>query len=107
MMDPRKRDNFILLTEKALSEDDPDRFIECLMKRNTYVSSLLKDDPRIFGEKKKDCLEKETQVLKRLKQEKRHIIEEIDNLLKNKKVPGGYFSKFPLPAMPVFFKVTG
>jgi len=107
MMDPKEREEFILLTEKALREDDPDRLIECLMERDPYIRHLLKNDPHVFGDEMEECLEREMQVLERLEQERKDIIEKIDNLSKNKKAIRMYSSKFPLPSMPIFFNITG
>lgn len=99
--------DFIVLTEKALNEEEQDKFVESLMKRDSYIGNLLKNDPRVFGAEMEKCLFRETLILARLEAERRKVIEEIDKVSKNKKAIKKYSSKFPFPFMPVFFDKIG
>jgi hypothetical protein len=102
-----EKEEFILLTEKALKEEEQDKFVESLMKRDSCIGNLLKNDPREFGEEMERCLFRETLILERLEKERIKVIEEIDKVSKNKKAIKKYTSKFPFPYMPVFFDKLG
>lgn len=104
---PQEREEFVMLTQTALNEPDPDKFVECLLKRNPYIGRLLKIDPQIFGGMAEEYLIRETLILERLEKERRDTIEKMDNLSKNKKAIRRYTSHFPLPPTPNFFKKTG
>lgn len=106
-MEPREKEDFILLTEKALGEADQDRFVEVLMKRDPYIGFLLKNDPRVFKDKTEKCLFYETLILNRLEAERNKVIEKMDKLAKSKKAIETYTPKFPFPSMPIFFDKKG
>jgi hypothetical protein len=107
IMDPHERDNFIMLTEMALSEKDPDMFVKDLMKRDPYIGCLLKNVPQEFGNMAEECLHREVLILERLENERKDTIRKIDRLSKNRKAVRTYSSKFPLPPSPAFFNRTG
>jgi hypothetical protein len=102
-MDPQERENFVMLTQKALNEPDPDKFIEYLLKRDLYVGRLLKTDPQIFGGMAEEYLLRETLILERLENERKETIEKMDKLSKSRKAVKRYASKFPLLPTPAFF----
>lgn len=107
MMDFERREEFLSLTVKALGEEDPDRFVECLLKRESYIGSLLEDGPHVFGGEIEACLQKEREILNRLEAEKKRIVQALDDLSIKKRAFRAYSPRFPLPPMPAFFKVTG
>jgi hypothetical protein len=106
-MNDWEKKEFILLTEKALDEEDPDRFIEYLMKRDAHTGALLKDNPSLFGNEAPRCLSREQQILERLEEERKKIIVEMDRLSNSKKAVRTYSTKFPLPPMPLFLNKKG
>ena len=106
-MNDWEKEEFIRLTEKALDEEDPDRFIEDLMKRDAHTGALLKNDPGSFGAETTLCLAHEQQILERLERERKKIIDEMDRLSKNKKAIRTYSPKFPFPPMPLFLNKKG
>jgi glutamine synthetase adenylyltransferase len=107
MMDLQERENFITLTEAAFQEEDSDKFLECLMKRDPYITSLLKNDPEMFGDMAEECLLRETLILERLEDERRETIEKMDRLSKNMKAVRKYAAQFPLPPTPSFLNKIG
>lgn len=106
-MNTWEKEEFLLLTEKALNEDDLDRFIDCLIQRDTFTGALLKNDPHIFEGEAQACLAREKEILRRLEQERKNIIEEIDKVAKNKRAIKKYSSRFPFPGTPRFFNKAG
>ena len=106
-MEPKERDEFILLTEKALGEADQGRFVEVLMERDSFIGLLLKNDPGMFRDKIKECLLFERIILDRLEAERNKVIGRIDKLSKSRKALGTYAPKFPFPPMPAFIDKEG
>ncbi len=106
-MEQKEKEEFILLTKKALGEADPDRFIEVLMERDPYVASLLKSDPGTSDEGTVEYLLYESLILSRLEAERSRVVEKIDKLSKNRIAQGIYTPKFPFPPMPVFLDKKG
>ena len=106
-MDLREREDFIALTKVALKEEDPDKFVEYLMKRDTYIGSLLKSDPEMFGDMAKECLLREALILGRLENERKETIEKMDRLSKNWKAVRKYAAQFPLLPTPSFLNKIG
>jgi len=102
-MNPEEWEDFVRLTENALAEDDPDKFVLCLLKRGRFVAPLLKNDPEVLGTGTKKRLARETRVLERLEKERSRVIEAMDKLSKSRKNLHFYASKFPFPPMPVLF----
>jgi hypothetical protein len=106
-MNLREIEKFIMLTQTALNEPDPDKFIEYLLKRDPYIGYLIKNDPRIFGSMEEEYLLRETLILRRLEGERKETIEKLDKLSKNRKAVRRYTSQFPLPPIPTFFNKIG
>jgi hypothetical protein len=106
-MELQERENFITLTNAALNEEDPNKFVEYLMKRDSYISSLLKNDPKIFGDMAEECLLRETLILGRLENEKKETFEKMDRLSKNMKAVRRYAAQFPLPPTLNFLNKIG
>jgi hypothetical protein len=106
-MDLWEIEKFVMLTQTALNEPDPDRFIEYLLKRDPYIGYLLKNDPQIFGSMVEEYLFRETLILKKLEDERKETIEKMDKLSKNRKAVRRYASQFPLPPTPMFFNKIG
>jgi hypothetical protein len=107
MMELQEREDFITLTKVALNEEDPDKFVECLMKRDSYISSLLKNAPEMFGDMAEECLLRETLVLGRLEDERKETFEKMNRLSKNMKAVRKYAAQFPLPPTPSFLNKIG
>jgi len=82
---PQEREEFVMLTQTALNEPDPDKFVDCLLKRNPYIGRLLKIDPQIFGGMAEEYLIRETLILERLEKERRDTIEKWITCQKTKK----------------------
>jgi hypothetical protein len=106
-MDSQEIERFIVLTQTALNEPDPDKFVEYLLKRDPYIGCLLKTNPQIFGGMLDEYLLRETLILKRLKDERKETIEKMDKLSKNRKAIRRYTSQFPLLPTPAFFNKIG
>jgi hypothetical protein len=106
-MDPQERENFVIFTQTALNEPDPDKFIEYLLKRDPYIGYILKNDPEIFGGMAEEYLLRETLILKRLESERKETIEKMDRLSTKSKAVRRYSSQFPLPPLPTFFNKIG
>jgi hypothetical protein len=106
-MDPQEMETFVMLTQNALNQRDPDKFIGYLLKRDLYIGYLLKNDPQIFGGMVEEYLLRETLILKRLEDERKETIEKMDKLSKNRKAVRRYTSQFPLPPTPTFFHKIG
>ena len=106
-MDQQELEKFVMLTQTALNEPDPDKFIEYLLKRDPYIGYLVKNDPQIFGGMVEEYLLRETLILKRLEDERKETIEKMDKLSKNRKAVRKYASQFPLPPTPTFFNKIG
>jgi hypothetical protein len=102
-MDPREREKFVMLTQRALNEPDPDKFVEYLLKRDPYIGRLLKNNPQIFGGMAEEYLLRETLILEKLENERKETIEKMDKLSEKKKAVRRYLSKFPLLPTPAFF----
>jgi len=96
-----------MLTQTALNEPDPDKFVEYLLKRDPYIGHLLKTNPQVFGGMAEEYLCRETLILDRLEKERRETITKIDKLSKNGKAVRRYSSSFPLPPTPTFFNKIG
>jgi len=97
---------FVELTEKVLLEDDIDKLIEDLIARNSSAEYLMKNDVNI-SEEAEGYLIKETEILKRLEDERKKLLIEMDKLSKSKAVIRTYAPKFPFPPLPVFFEKKG
>jgi hypothetical protein len=106
-MNLQEKEDFIMLTRLALSEEETGKFVGYLMKRDPYISRLLKIDPHLFGDEMEDCLAWERELLERLEKERMVIIKKMDALSQNKRAVRKYSAKFPLPPMPTFLNQKG
>ena len=106
-MNPQEVEKFVMFTQMALNEPDPDKFIEYLLKRDPYIGYLLRIDPQIFGGMAGEYLLRETLILERLENERKETIKKMDRLSKNRKAVRRYASQFPLPPTPTFFNKMG
>jgi hypothetical protein len=106
-MDTQEREKFVMLTQMALNEPDPDKFVEYLLKRDPYMGRLLRTNPQIFGGMADEYLLRETLILEKLENERKGTIEKMDKLSKNRKAVRRYTSKFPLLPTPAFFNKIG
>ena len=95
-------EKFSELSDKGLGEEKSDKFIELLLEREPYAMDLINHGIKLDREKAKDFLEKETKILKRLKEEKARVLKEMDQLSKTRKADRQYRSIFPFPQVPVF-----
>ncbi len=101
MMDLMEKEEFIMLSRLALEAAEGEKFIEYLLKRDPYIISLLKDDPRLFGDDTRECLDRESAIQKRLEEERTGILKKMDELSK-KKTMKTYSSTFPFPPWPAY-----
>ena len=100
------KNTYKILTGKALPEKDVDRFIEYLKEREPYSMDLINHRVPLGKEEAVEMLEKEAQVLDRLKQERAKLLKEMEKLSKTRSGARAYSPQFPFPPMPVFFDKT-
>jgi hypothetical protein len=97
---------YVSLTEKALPEKDVDKLIECLKTREPYSMDLINHRVPLDLEEATSMLEKEVEVLKRLKEERAKILKDMEKLSTSRRGAKAYASKFPFPSTPIFFDKT-
>lgn len=90
------------LSERSLTEEKPDKFIELLQEREPYSMDLINHGIKLDKEKAREFLEREMKILERLKEEKARVLKEMDQVSQTRKASRRYKSTFPLPSMPVF-----
>ena len=95
------------LTGQALRENDVDKFIELLLQRDMHAQHLVKNNIEIDKEEKEKYLFMENEIIRRLEEERKNLLKEMECLSKNKKAIRTYSPKFPFPPMPVFFEKKG
>lgn len=100
-------ERYIGLTEKALAEKDPEKFIEILKEREGLTATLINDRARLDEVDAKYSLLLETKVLERLEGERIELLKEMEKLGKSRRASGAYSPRFPLPSMPVFLDKNG
>jgi hypothetical protein len=105
-MDKDKRKDFLELTEKALLEKDGDRMIELLQTREVACQHMISNNIDL-GESVKECLSRETKILEKLKDEKKKLLKEMENISRKKSAAKTYAPTFPFPPMPAFFDKKG
>jgi hypothetical protein len=98
---------FMELTGRALEEEDGEKLIDLLMKRELITDHILQDQIRFDEEETLECLAREMEVSARLENERKKILEDLDRLSANIKAIQVYSTRFPLPAMPAFFHRRG
>jgi hypothetical protein len=106
-MDSSYLEAFEELTKKALNEDDIDKFIDLLMQRDVYSSYIMDNNIAISTEEARNHLLQEDRVIKRLEDQRKKLLTEMDELSKNKAAIRTYSPKFPFPPLPVFFEKKG
>jgi hypothetical protein len=107
VMNKRLGEDFSELTIRALSEKDVDKLIEYLMERDNTYDDLGIHNIDLTPEELKEFLSREEKVVERLEEERKKVLQQMDQLSKSKKAAKTYSSKFPFPAMPVFLDETG
>jgi len=95
------------ITVKALSETDIGCFIELLFKREVLIQYIVKRNIQFRESDVVLFLELEHNVLKRLEEEKKRIIEDLAYLGESKKAINKYSPKFPFPPLPAFYDKKG
>jgi hypothetical protein len=98
---------FTSLTDTALPEADPDRFIQFLQERAPYGMDLINHRVPVEGNEARDLLLKESRILERLKAEKLRLLTEMEQLSKNRKAAKAYSPTFPFPPVPAFLDKKG
>ncbi len=102
-----EREEFMLLAEIAVTEEEPEEFIRLLKKRNTYIGRVIKEDPALLRDDMEECLKRERLILQRLESERTKVIEQMEKLAKNKKAIATYSARYPFPSMPRFIDKNG
>ncbi|MCS7281175.1 MAG: hypothetical protein NZ583_06080 [Desulfobacterota bacterium] len=92
---------FVRLTEDALSEPDDEAFIEIIKARDGLLESIMEKSVD-FPWVKKEHVEMEKEILRRLESIKTKVLKEMDNLSMKKRAIASYQPKFPFPPMPAF-----
>ncbi|GEM_PF-385416 len=92
---------------KALSEMDIDSFIEILLRRDALVKYILKNNVVLDEEDTMFFLELENNILDRLEEEKKKIINDLAVIGKKRRAINRYSPKYPFPPMPAFFDRKG
>ncbi len=95
------------LSTKALAEEDGDKFIEDLLKRDVLLVELIDREVEADRDLLKNWLEKELDILARLEKERTQLLKEMDNLSQKKRAMRHYCPRFPFPSMPAFFDKLG
>jgi hypothetical protein len=98
-----EREEFILLSEIAVSEEDQDELVSVLKKRNVNLSRLFKEGLEPLSEEAEECLSRENAILSKLDQERHKIVEKMEKISKARKAAKPYSTHFPSPVFPKFF----
>ncbi|MGA2106398.1 MAG: hypothetical protein ABSH25_02015 [Syntrophorhabdales bacterium] len=95
------------LSSRALSEKDRERFISCLKERSSLLAQVAGKGIEAEEAVLKAWLEKEQEVLTRLQEERKRVLQEMDSLSRRRAAVRQYSPKFPFPPMPAFFDKLG
>ena len=95
------------LSSRALSEKDRGRFISYLKERSSLLTQVAGKGVEVEEAVLKAWLEKEQEVLTRLEEERKHVLQEMDSLSRRRAAVRQYSPKFPFPPMPAFFDKMG
>lgn len=98
-----EREEFILLSEIAVTEDDQDKFVSILKKRNSNLHRFFRENMESFSEEIEECLSRENLLLERLQKERHKIIERMEKISKARKDNRPQSAHYPLPLSPRFF----
>lgn len=105
--DQRLIDEYKALTLSALDENDLDRFMEYLIKRDVIIKKIVKENIELNEDEIDYLYGLEKEVLKRLEEQRKTIIEDISAISEKKRAIRKYTPKFPFPPMPAFFEKKG
>jgi hypothetical protein len=97
--------SFVELTDKALPEEDVDKFIEYLSERERYRGSLMDSLLHFTKEEAQTLLARETRVLEKLQEERAKLLKEMESINRDRKASAAYTSRPARPA-PVFLNKT-
>jgi hypothetical protein len=97
-----EREEFILLSEIAVTEEDQDKFVSILKKRNSNLPRLFRENLESFSEELEECLSRENLILEKLQKERHKIIERMEKNSKARKVYRPQSAHYPLPLSPRF-----
>jgi hypothetical protein len=98
-----EREEFMLLSEIAITEEDQDKLISILKKRNVNLSRLFLENIETFSEELEECLSRENLILEKLEKERHKIVERMEKISKARKNCKPYSTHYPLPLSPRFF----
>jgi predicted nuclease with TOPRIM domain len=100
-------ERIIDLSSKALSEKDRGKFTDYLKERSALMAQLTDDGVEAGEGALKAWLGIEQEIMTRLEEERRHVLEEMENLSRRRTAVHHYSPKFPFPPIPVFFDKIG
>lgn len=100
-------DRILDLSSRAVSERDRDRFISYLKERGVLLDQIVGKDVEVEAETLRAWLNKEQEILSRLEEERKRVLQEMDGLSRRRMAVRLYSPKFPFPPMPVFFDKLG
>ena len=100
-------ESILELSSKALSEKGRERFIAYLKERGDLLAQIVGKDVEMDEDVLRVWLDKEKEILARLKEERKRVLEAMDRLSKRRVALRQYSPKFPFPPMPVFFDKLG
>jgi hypothetical protein len=98
-----EREEFILLSEIAVMEEDQDKLVSILIKRNANLPRLFREDLESFLDELKECLSRENLIIEKLEMERHKIVERMEKISKARKTSQSYSVHYPLPFSPKFF----
>ena len=94
------------LTQKALSEEKGEAFIECLTAREPYLAEMINTRTALETEEAHELLNKEKMIFQRLQEERTRVLKAMEQLSKERKATRAYGSGFPLPTISIYFDKT-
>ena len=96
------------LSREAQKELSRERLIELLMERRGLIFDTRASGGRLDLplDELKECLEREVDLVSRLNDERHKLLEQMEELSKNRNAAQKYRAKFPFPPLPVFFDTT-
>ena len=100
-------EKIVELTAKALSEEDKDKFAQCLRERGALLAKVVGKDIQVKEVTLKSWLEHEQGVLARLEEAKQRVLREMDEVSAKKKAMHRYSPQPPDTSTPAFIDKTG
>jgi hypothetical protein len=98
---------FVRLTTASLDADSGEPCIKLLLERRTFVETFRDAEVTVGPEIAELCLRNEKSVLRRLDEERRVLLSQMEELSRNIQVAKGYTPHFPFPPMPAFISSKG